>query len=47
MVEEKLELRCSNCSSKQIYTLKDKTIVCRKCGFREEPKKRGEINNGG
>jgi len=36
MEKEMKKLACSQCNSKMIYTLKDKTKVCRKCGFREK-----------
>ena len=32
-------MKCIKCDSKNIYSLKDKTIVCRKCGHRETKKK--------
>ncbi len=34
----KKELICSKCNSRYVYTLKDGTIICRKCGFRESKK---------
>lgn len=30
-----LRLRCVECVSTNIYTLMDKTVVCRRCGHRE------------
>lgn len=27
---------CKECGSKNIYSLKDRTKVCRKCGWREK-----------
>jgi len=30
----KIEIKCPKCESQQIYTLKDLTHVCRKCGHR-------------
>ena len=29
-------IKCGECNSKNIYTLKDKTKVCRKCGWRSK-----------
>lgn len=28
-------LKCDYCYSRNVYTLQDKTIVCRKCGYRK------------
>jgi len=36
MVDKKEVVHCPVCLSKQIYTLKDGTRVCRKCGHRTE-----------
>jgi transcription initiation factor TFIIIB Brf1 subunit/transcription initiation factor TFIIB len=33
---KKDRLLCSKCNSKNIYSLKDGTIVCRKCGYRRK-----------
>lgn len=33
------ELQCKDCGSKVIYTLKDGTKVCRRCGKREKNEK--------
>ena len=33
-------LMCDYCYSKNIYTLQDKTIVCRKCGYRKIQKRK-------
>jgi len=41
MAKKKLvnkKLFCKDCGSKNIYSLKDKTKVCRKCGWREKKK---------
>ena len=35
----KLNLRCDKCNSKNIYTIKDGTLICRRCGHRKEKKK--------
>lgn len=43
MAEETIILRCENCNSRQVYTLKSGVVVCRKCGFRKE-KKESESN---
>ena len=32
---KKTHLKCSRCGSTNCYTNKDKTQICRKCGFRE------------
>ena len=34
--KDSYKLRCSRCSSKNIYTLQKNVVVCRKCGNREE-----------
>lgn len=31
-----MELKCKKCGSPNIYTLKDGTTVCRRCGHREK-----------
>lgn len=34
--EKVKKIRCFQCNSAQVYTMKDYTIVCRKCGYREK-----------
>lgn len=34
--KKEVELKCDACSSRVVYTLKDGTIVCRRCGHRKE-----------
>lgn len=33
-LEGKIKLQCPKCDSRQVYVLIDKTMVCRKCGYR-------------
>ena len=40
MPNKKLDPKCPACESRIVYTLKDGTQVCRKCGHREPPKEK-------
>lgn len=40
------KIKCEKCKSTYVYSLKDETIVCRKCGHRNKKKevKHGNLN---